>query len=111
MIRATGLVLLTLLTAGAGVPATAATSDAPYPTASGSGRVEQLDFAGSTLIVEGKRYGIAVDVAVEIGGSYGAFTMLTEGMPVRFEYLQISPSERVMVRIKELPAGVQPEQS
>lgn len=93
------------------LPAGAETVEAPYPLASDSGRIESLSFADSTLVVGGMRYGLAVDVEVEIGGSYGAFTMLEEGMPVRFEYLVISPTERRMVLIQELPPGVDPEES
>lgn len=119
MNRATWLLMLALSGAApgtAGLAAAAAPADgptadagvssAPYPVASGAGRIESLDFAANTVIVGGTRYRVAVDVRVEIGGSYGAYTMLTPGMRIRFDYLVVSPRERVMVVIQELPGDV-----
>jgi predicted molibdopterin-dependent oxidoreductase YjgC len=77
-----------------------------YPQASRSGVIEALDFASSSMIVSGYQYDVGVDTRVEIGGSYGAFTMLQPGMRIRFDYLVVSRSERRMVLIQELPAHV-----
>lgn len=88
-----------------------ATVNGSYPLASASGTIEALDFGQSTMIVSGYRYHVATDVTVEIDGSYGAFTMLEPGMPIRFDYLRISPSERRMVLIQELPPDVDPAET
>lgn len=87
------------------------TSDAPYPLAQGSGIVRSVDYSRQTMVVSGYRYGVAADVEVEIAGSYGAFTMLQPGMRIYFEYLLVSPSERWMVTIREVPDGVSVEET
>lgn len=107
--RATMVTLM--LCWGLSLPAAAETADAPYPVATQSARVESLNFADSTLIAGGLRYAMALDADVEIGGSYGAFTMLKPGMRIYFEYLVISPSERRIVLIRELPADVRLEET
>jgi hypothetical protein len=83
--------------------------DDRYPLAEDAGVIQELDFASSTLIIDGMRYSVPVDVQVEIGGSYGAFTMLETGMRVRYEYLLVSPSVRRIVLIQELPDEVELE--
>lgn len=82
-----------------------------YALATDSGRIEELDFAGSTMIVGGLRYRVAVDANVEIAGSYGAFTMLEPGMRIYYEYEVISRTERRVVLIRELPQGVRLEET
>ncbi len=109
MIRAK--IALLLLGLVLSVQAGAETTATDYPVASDSGRIDSLSFADSTMIVGGMIYQVAIDAKVEINGSYGAFTMLRAGMPIHFEYLVISPTERRMVLIQELPAGVDPEET
>ena len=108
--RATTLLLLAL-GLGLSAPAAAQIGADRYPEASRSGIIEAVDFGGSNLIVSGYRYHVGVDTRVEIGGSYGAFTMLEPGMRILFDYLVISRSERRMVRIQELPAQVMVEET
>ncbi|MFU8815701.1 MAG: hypothetical protein ACNA7W_10175 [Pseudomonadales bacterium] len=110
MVRATTRLLLAL-GLSLSVQAAAQIGADRYPEASRSGIIEALDFGGSNLIVSGYRYYVGVDTRVEIGGSYGAFTMLEPGMQIVFDYLVISPSERRMVRIQELPAHVKVEET
>jgi len=102
------LLILGLALSAATVAQTAADR---YPQASRSGVIDELDFAGSSMIVSGYLYHLAVDTEVEIGGSFGAFTLLRPGMQIRFDYLVISPSERRMVRIQQLPAHVRIEET
>lgn len=90
--------------------AAAAQYEGNYPLAEGAGEIQELDFAAQTLVIDGLRYQVAVDARVEIGGSYGAYTMLRTGMQVRFEFLRISAAERRIVLIEELAAGASPEQ-
>ncbi len=99
--------LMVLVVSGCLWSQATAQTGAEYPIGSHAGVIESLDFGDSTMVVSGLLYEVPVDVQVEIGGSYGAFTMLTPGMRIRFDYLSVSPSERRMVKIQELPAEVQ----
>jgi hypothetical protein len=74
-----------------------------------SGVIQSLDFGANTMIFEGIRYRMAPDVQVEIRGSYGAFTMLEEGMKAIVTYRLISASEREVVKIEQLPDNVRLE--
>ena len=102
--------LLTLL-CGLSASTLARAPGASFPIASQVGVVQELDFGGSKMIVSGIRYTVAIDVRVEIGGSYGAFTMLQPGMKIRYDFLVISPSEREIVEIQEIPSGAVLEQA
>lgn len=101
--RTFSLVVLCASLAWGGV---AGAMESPYPRAAGAGKVEALNFGDNSMIVGGLRYRVAPDVQVEIGGSYGAFTMLRPGMRIRFDYMVVSSTERVLVRIQELPGDV-----
>jgi hypothetical protein len=68
-----------------------------------TGTIQQLDFGANQMIVDGYRYRVAVDVQVEIRGSYGAFTMLQEGMKINMVYRVISESEREIITVEQLP--------
>lgn len=110
MMRVFAPVLLTLL-CGVSASTLARTPGASFPTATQVGVVQELDFGRSEMIVNGTRYAVAVDVRVEIGGSYGAFTMLQPGMKIRYDFLVISPSEREIIEIEEVPPGAVLEQA
>ena len=110
MIRVTTSLLL-LLSLGLSAQADSRTLGVSYPTATQFGVVQELDFSRSEMIVSGTRYRVAVDVHVEIGGSYGAFTMLRPGMKIRYAFLVISPSEREIVEILEVPPDSPIEQA
>jgi len=71
-----------------------------------TGVIQGLDFAAQTMVIDGMDYTVAVDVKVEIGGSFGAFTMLQSGMRVYYEFRQISESSRLVTLIRELPGNV-----
>jgi hypothetical protein len=92
-------------------PAAAQTADPAYGVASHAGIIDAVDIATASMIVSGYHYDVAVDAQVEIGGSYGAFTMLRPGMRIRFDYLVISPSERRIIMVQELPDGVLVEEA
>ena len=92
------------------VPMSAQSADT-YALAAESGRIEALSFGNSTMIVGGLRYRVAMDAKVEIGGSYGAFTLLQTGMRIYYEYEVISPTQRRIVLIRELPAAVTLEET
>lgn len=80
-----------------------------FPLRVSYGVVQTLDFGQSMMIIDGNRYRVAGDVNVEIGGTYGAFTMLQTGMRIRFEYLVVSPSSREIIDIQEMPPGLDME--
>jgi len=67
------------------------------------GVIQELDFGSGTMIFQGYRYRMAPEVEVEIRGSYGAFTMLEEGMKARITYRVVSESDREVIRIEQLP--------
>ncbi len=69
------------------------------PLADGEGELQRLDFAANTMIINGYLYHVTDTTKVEIGGSFGAFTMLKEGMLVEFSFLRFDDGVR---RITEL---------
>ena len=79
------------------------------PVKAMEGTIQTLDFGSNSMIFEGLRYRMAPDVQVEIRGSYGAFTMLQEGMKAAITYRVVSGSERVVTRIEQLPDNVELE--
>jgi hypothetical protein len=99
------------LSAGTAPGAAARTPGASYPTATQYGVVQELDFNRSEMIVSGTRYQVAVDARVEIAGSYGAFTMLRPGMKIHYAFLVISPSEREIIEVREIPPDAYLEQA
>lgn len=67
------------------------------------GTIQSLDYGANTMIFEGVRFLMAPELTVEIRGSYGAFTMLQEGMKAVVTYKVISGSERHAISIVQLP--------
>lgn len=104
MRRATLIGILALWLAPLAAPAQV---PGAHPLAEGAGEIQEIDLDAQTLIIDGMRYGITVDVQVEIDGSYGAFTMLEPGMRVHIEFLRISDAERRLTVIRELPDDVE----
>ncbi len=75
------------------------------------GSVESVDYAASKIVVGGVSYDIAPDANVQLGGSYGAFTMITPGMNVSIIVQRfIESGHRQIIEVNELPPGVVPEQ-
>ena len=73
--------------------------------AAGGGVIRSLDYGANTMIVNGIRYHVAIDVQVDLGGGHGAFTMLQEGWNVEFDYRIRSSVEREIVRLRRIPAN------
>ena len=109
MIRALATGLLGLWLLALSGAATAQSADG-YPLAESAGVIQELSLEAQTVVIDGMRYQVALDADVEIGGSFGAFSMLATGMRVHFEFLRISASERRIVRLRELPPEVQLEE-
>jgi hypothetical protein len=80
-------------------------AQAAYPEKEGIGYIESIDLDTSTLIVNGLRFRVATDAEVSIDGSFGAFTMLQEGMLIRYDFWQISPTEREIFQMETRPKG------
>jgi hypothetical protein len=71
-----------------------------------AGVIQSLDLGQSTLVIDGLRYRLAPDVQVSIAGSYGAPSMLSQSMRVRFRYWRETASDRVIVALEQLPGSV-----
>ncbi|MDZ7824818.1 MAG: hypothetical protein U5R48_00785 [Gammaproteobacteria bacterium] len=69
-----------LLEDGAGV-ASSVGADALEDLVRGGGVIGTVDFDGPTVTINGLRYDFTLDARVEIGGSFGAPTLLTPGLP------------------------------
>lgn len=80
-------------------------AQAAYPEKEGIGYIEKIELETSTLIVNGLRFRVATDAEVTIDGSYGAFTMLSEGMLIRYDFRQISATEREIFELETRPKG------
>ena len=86
-------------------------AEAAYPEKEGIGYIESIDFEASTLIVNGLRFRVATYAKVTIDGTFGAFTFLREGMLIRYDYQQISPTEREIFELETRPKGERFESS
>jgi hypothetical protein len=99
-----------LMLAGAMLVAPIAVAD-DFRIESKQGSVESVDYSASKLVVGGVSYDIAPDANVELGGSYGAFTMITPGMNVSIIVQRfIESGHRQIIEVKELAPGVVPQQ-
>lgn len=72
------------------------------PEAEGEGEIQALDFGAYDTIINGTMYTVNPNVRVEINGTYGAFTMLEEGMLVEFTFLQYSDGRREINFMREV---------
>jgi hypothetical protein len=81
------------------------------PEVSRSGVIEFVDMSANELIVEGNRYSMSSSAEVEIGGSYGAFTMLNSGMRIEFQYRRFDDGRREIFYVRELLSSESLEQA
>ena len=72
------------------------------PEGEGQGEIQSLDFGAYRAFISGSEYGVSQNVKVEIGGTYGAFTMLEEGMLIDFTYLKFKDGYREINFIQEV---------
>ena len=72
------------------------------PLGDDQGVIQGLDFATNRAVINGYRYEVSPTVRVEINGSYGAFTLLEEGMKIEFSYLQFSDGTREVTEIRQV---------
>ncbi len=74
------------------------------PQGEGQGRIDKLNFGNHTAQIGGYDYSVSMNAEVEINNSYGAFTMLEEGMLVEFEYLQFDDGTRRITDMRQVDA-------
>ena len=99
------------LLAGAIVIAPVAAAADEFSVESVQGEVEAVDVATNQFVVGGVRYNVAIDAEVELGGSYGAFTMLAPGQKVELKVRRYVDTDQLeVVSVKELAAGLTPKQ-
>ncbi len=77
----------------------------------GEGIVQKLLYDSNRVVIDGVQYRVALDAEVEIRGSYGAYSMLEEGMKVLFEYRRHSPADLEIFTIEQLPDNTAIEES
>ena len=75
------------------------------------GQVERLSFGEQQLQVGGRIYEVNPAAKVEIGGTYGAFTLLQPGMKIYLRFVQHTDGRREVLEIRELAAGSRLEES
>jgi len=72
------------------------------PQVESQGRIDMLNFGTYEAQISGYDYSVSMNVEVEINDSYGAFTMLEEGMLVQFNYLQFDDGTRQIIDMREV---------
>jgi hypothetical protein len=74
------------------------------PEAESQGEIQGLDFGSYRAVVNGSDYDVSPNVQVQINGTFGAFTMLEEGMLIEFTFLHHQDGARVINSIREVDA-------
>jgi hypothetical protein len=88
-----------------------ASADDDFQILSSQGVIETIDVPANQVVVGGVRYSVAADANVEIGGSYGAFTLLQPGMNVEILVRRyVGNGKQDIIDLKELAPGVKPRQ-
>ena len=108
--RLVGACMRGLVLAGAILVAPFANAD-DFRIESRQGPVESVDYSTNKIVVGGISYDVALDANVQLGGSFGAFTMITPGMNVEIlvqRYVESGQSQ--IIDLKELAPGVVPVQ-
>ncbi|MCR9258642.1 MAG: hypothetical protein NXH95_02900 [Pseudomonadaceae bacterium] len=72
------------------------------PEAESSGEIQGLDFGTYRAVVNGTDYDVSPTCQVQINGTFGAFTMLEEGMFIEFTFLHYADGARVINSIVEV---------
>ena len=72
------------------------------PLGERQGIIQELDFSRNSAIISGFQYDVSLTAKVEINGSYGAFTLLNEGMKVVFTYRQFETGRREITEMRQV---------
>ena len=73
------------------------------PVIQEEGEIQEIDIPNNNLVIDGVVYSVALDAKVEIGGSYGAFTLLQPGMKADFSYRMFDRNTREIFELSQLP--------
>ena len=68
------------------------------------GIIDGVSLANSELTIMALRYGVSETAHIEIGGSYGALSMLSVGMRVAFTFNRYKDGRREIIKLRELAA-------
>ncbi len=79
-----------------------ASAAANTPVGEAEGEIYDLDFGKNTMVVGGYTYQVSSMAKVQIGGSYGAFTMLEKGMKIEFTYERFDDGARRIVEVRQV---------
>ncbi|MEZ5549818.1 MAG: hypothetical protein R3E82_02905 [Pseudomonadales bacterium] len=66
------------------------------------GMIQEIERDTNRVIIDGVRYRVAIDAAVEIRGARSAFALLREGMKVHFGYRDFGDALEIYL-IEQLP--------
>jgi hypothetical protein len=111
ILRHVGRLARAVALVGAVSVAPIAIADDDYQILARQGVVEAVDVPANQVVIGGVRYNVAVDANVEIGGSFGAFTLLQPGMSVKIVMRRdVGSGHTDIIDLKELAPGVKPEQ-
>mgnify|MGYP001246409191 FL=1 len=69
------------------------------------GIIDAVSLADSKLTIMALRYGVSETAHIEIGGSYGALSMLSVGMRVAFTFNRYKDGRREITKLRELAAN------
>ena len=69
------------------------------------GVIQELRPSLNDILIHGLDYNVSLTAEVEIGGTYGAYTLLQPGMRVFFRYHQHDDGRRVIFYLRELGSG------
>jgi hypothetical protein len=105
------LVRAAVLVGAASLAPIASAADDDFQILSRQGVIESVDLQANQVVIGGVRYNVAVDANVQIGGSYGAFTLLQPGMSVKILMRRdVADGKTDIIDLQELAPGVQPQQ-
>ncbi len=96
--------MLIVLVASA-VSLSVAAADYDPPVIERTGVVQELEPSVNDVVIYGERFTVSYTAEVEIGGTYGAYSMLRPEMRVLFRYQLYDDGRKVIVYLRELAAS------
>ena len=82
-----------------------AAADYDPPLLERTGLVQELIPALNDVVIYGERFTVSYSAEIEIGSSYGAYSMLRPEMRVFFRYQLYDDGRKVIVYLRELAAS------
>ena len=87
------------------VSATAFANDYAPAEVTREGIIDEVSLPNTELTIQALRYGVSETAHIEIGGSYGALSMLSAGMRVEFTFNRYKDGRREIIDLRELAAN------